>query len=173
MITIISGTNRRNSYSLKMAHTISEILDKREIPNRVFSLEELPSDFIFKKINGEEDAETDQIIESNIISAQKFIFVIAEYNGGFPGVLKGFMDTVPTKYFKGKKASLVGIASGRGAALRPLDHFTGVLHYLQVEVLSDKPKFSSIEKCFDEHHKMIDEAGRKRVEDMCEKLLNF
>lgn len=173
MITIISGTNRRNSYSLKVANTISEILDNREIPNRVFSLEELPPDFIFKKINGEEDSETDQIIENIIVSAHKFIFVIAEYNGGFPGVLKGFMDTVPPKYFKGKRAALVGIASGRGAALRPMDHFTSVLHYLQVEVLSDKPKFSAIEKCFDENNKMTDECGKKRLLDMCEKLINF
>lgn len=173
MITIISGTNRRNSYSLKTANTLSEILDRREVPNRVLSLEELPEDFVFRKINNEEDLETDQIIEDTIVTAHKFIFVIAEYNGGFPGVLKAFIDTVHPNCFKGKKAALVGIASGRGAALRPLDHFTGVLHYLQVEVLSDKPKFSNIEKSFDADFKMIDENGLKRLGEMCDKLLKF
>lgn len=173
MITIISGTNRKGSYSLRTAKTVSSILDKKEIPHRVLSLEELPREFAFTKINEEEDADTDQIIERNIVAAQKFIFIIAEYNGGFPGILKTFMDAVPPKLFRGKRAALVGISSGSGAALRPLDQFTGILHYLQVEVLSDKPKFSNIENSFDENDVMKDELGLKRLNDMCDKFLKF
>ncbi len=173
MITIISGTNRSDSYSLRVAKSVSMILDKKGIPHRVFSLEELPKTFAFTKINEEEDPEFDQIVEDNIIQVQKFIFIVAEYNGGFPGVLKTFIDAVHPKHFKAKKAALVGIASGGGGALRPLDHLTGVLHYLQMEVLSDKPKFSNIENSFDEKDEMKDETGLKRLNDMCDKFLKF
>jgi NAD(P)H-dependent FMN reductase len=173
MITIISGTNRSDSYSLRVAKTVSMILDKKEIPHRVFSLEELPRHFAFTKINDQEDLEFDQIVEDNIIRSEKFIFIVAEYNGGFPGILKTFIDSVHPKHFKTKKAALVGVASGRGGALRPLDHLTGVLHYLQVEVLSDKPKFTDIENCFDENDEMKDMSGMKRLNDMCDKFLKF
>jgi len=173
MISIISGTNRKDSYSLRVANEVSSILDKKNIPNRVFSLEELPRNFAFTKINDEEDLEFDQLIDENIIRSEKFIFVIAEYNGGFPGILKTFIDSVHPKHFKTKKAAMIGVASGRGGALRPLDHLTGVLHYLQVEVLSDKPKFSNIENSFDENNKMIDVVGVKRLNEMCDKFLKF
>lgn len=173
MITIISGTNRKNSYSLKMAKAVAEILHEKNISNQILSLEELNPNFVSTKINDEADIEFDKIVEEKINSADKFIFVIAEYHGSYPGILKVFLDAVPSKYFKSKKSALIGIASGRGAALRPLDQLTGVLHYLQVEVLSDKPKFSDIENCFDTNDNLIDEAGKKRVEGMIEKLLHF
>jgi chromate reductase len=173
MISIISGTNRKDSYSLRVAKVVSAILDAKEIPHRLLSLEELPRDFVFTKINEEEDLAFDQLIELNISQAEKFIFIISEYNGGFPGILKAFIDATHPKHFKSKKAALIGISSGRGAALRPLDHMTGVLHYLQVEVLSDKPKFSNIENSFDENNKMIDVMGLKRLNDMCDKFLKF
>lgn len=173
MITIISGTNRSDSYSLRVAKSVSMILDRKGIPHRVFSLEELPREFAFTKINEEEDPGFDQIVVDNIIRSEKFIFIVAEYNGGFPGVLKAFIDAVHPRHFKTKKAALVGIASGGGGALRPLDHLTGVLHYLQVEVLSDKPKFSNIENSFDEKDEMKDVSGLKRLESMCDKLIRF
>jgi chromate reductase len=173
MISIISGTNRKDSYSLRVAKVVSAILDAKNIAHRIFSLEELPRDFVFTKINEEEDLAFDQLVELNISQAEKFIFVISEYNGGFPGVLKAFIDATHPRYFKTKKAALIGVSSGRGAALRPLDQMTGVLHYLQVEVLSDKPKFSNVENSFDENDKMKDESGLKRLNDMCDKLLKF
>ncbi len=173
MITIISGTNRKGSYSLRVAKIVSSILDKKNIPHRVFSLEELPVNFAFTKINEEEDLEFDQLIEKNIIQSQKFIFVVAEYNGGYPGILKTFIDAIAPKYLKEKRAALIGVASGRGGALRPLDQLTGVLHYLHVEVLSDKPKFTDIENCFDEKDELKDESGKIRMEEMCDKFLKF
>lgn len=173
MISVISGTNRKDSYSLRVAKVVAALLDARNIPNRVFSLEELPREFAFTKINEEEDLEFDQLIEQNIIRAEKFIFVIPEYNGGFPGILKAFIDAIHPKHFKTKKAALVGVASGRGGALRPLDQLTGVLHYLQVEVMSDKPKFSNIENSFDEKDQLTDVGGLKRLNEMCDKFLKF
>lgn len=173
MISIVSCTNRKESYSLRVAKVVSAILDTKEIPHRLFSLEELPRDFAFTKINEEQDLAFDQLVELNITQSDKFIFVVPEYNGGFPGVFKAFIDATHPRHFKTKKAALVGVASGIGAAIRPLDQVTGILHYLQVEVLSDKPKFPNVENSFDENDKMIDLAGLKRLNDMCDKFLKF
>ena len=62
------------------------------------------------------------------------------------------------KDFNHKKAALVGVSSGHAGALRPLDQFTSVLHYLQVEVYSGKPKLSSIEALLDDD-KLNDEEA--------------
>lgn len=172
LITVISGTNRKNSYSLKVAKEVALILDSKNIPHQILSLEELPNDFSYTLINDEVNTAFDKIVNEKIISTNKFIFVIAEYNGGFPGILKTFIDAVHPKHFKTKKAALIGVASGRGGALRPLDHFTGVLHYLQVEVMADKPKLSGVEYLF-ENEKLINEEALKRLNNLCDKLLNY
>jgi NAD(P)H-dependent FMN reductase len=48
-----------------------------------------------------------------------------------PGSLKLFIDACSVREykqnFKGKKAALVGIASGRAGNLRGMDHLTGVM----------------------------------------------
>jgi chromate reductase, NAD(P)H dehydrogenase (quinone) len=173
MITVISSTNRKNSYSLRVANEISVLLADRKIHHQLFSLEELPENFAFTQINDAKDDRFDALVEKNIINADKFIFVIAEYHGGFPGILKSFIDSVSSKHFKEKKAALVGVASGRGGALRALDHFTSILHYLQVEVLSDKPKMSGVENLFDDKNRLKDEVISKRLAEMCDKFERF
>lgn len=41
----------------------------------------------------------------------------------------------PKKALKQKKAALFGLSSGRAGAIRALDQWVGVLHYLQVQVM--------------------------------------
>ncbi len=52
-------------------------------------------------------------IENEIlIPTQKFIFIIPEYNGTFPGVLKAMIDNSDIIRYH-KKAILTGVSSGR------------------------------------------------------------
>ncbi len=172
MITIISGTNRKNSYSLKVADEVAGILHSNNISYQILSLEELPPSFVFSVINDEVDEAFDKIITDKVIPAEKFIFIVAEYNGGFPGILKTFIDAIHPKHFKNKRAALVGVASGRAGALRPLDHFTSVLNYLQVEVMTDKPRLAGVEYLFD-GDKIKNEEVLQRLNMFCDKFLNY
>lgn len=135
MITIISGTNRPHSNTLKLAHFYEMTLRERGIEVRILSLCDLPKDFISADMYGQRSphfAPFQRIIDET----EKFIFVIPEYNGSFPGVLKSFVDAC--RYpdsFKGKKAALVGLSSGKYANIRGVEHFTGVCHYMRLHVL--------------------------------------
>lgn len=99
--------------------------------------------------------------------------MIPEYNGGYPGILKAFVDAVPPKHFRGKKAALTGISSGKAGALKAMDDFTGILHYLQAEVLSDKPKFTDIENAFNEKNEFISDDINLRIDKQLDKFLGF
>ena len=46
---------------------------------------------------------------------------------------------------------MVGLALGHAGGLRPLDHFTNVLHHINIEVMSNKSKLSNIEELTDEY----------------------
>lgn len=173
MITIISSTNRSNSYSARMARLIHLELKGRNVESQILDLQSLPPHFAWSKIEDQSLPEFDQLAEQYIRDVNKFIFVIPEYNGSFPGILKTFIDSVHPRNFQGKKASLVGISSGRAGALRALDHFTGVLHYLQVEVLSDKPKFPQIDKILNPNNELTDPESVFRLRKNIDKFLLF
>lgn len=135
MITIISGTNRKNSNSLKVANYYQRQLALKGLGSEVLSLEELPHDFIVSDLYGAR-SEAFQTIQERITLSTKFIFVIPEYNGSFPGVLKTFIDgCLFPDSFMGKKAALVGISSGKYGNIRGVEHFTGVCHYLNLHTL--------------------------------------
>lgn len=89
-----------------------------------------------------------------LIPADKFIFVMPEYNGSFPGVLKAFLDNTDIrKCWWYKKALLVGVADGRGGNLRGIEHMTNILHYLKMNVHYNKLPLSKINDEMDQEGK--------------------
>ena len=119
-----------------------------------------------------------QTLRKNLIdlkketSFKKFVFVIPEYNGSFPGVLKAFIDSLDFLKLSGKKAALIGLSSGHAGGLRALDHFTEILHHLKIEVYSDKPKLSGIEKLIDDTQ-LIDDKSIERLKKMLGNFIEF
>ena len=84
MITIIAGTNRMDSYTLKVAKEYQRLLAEKGMGVNIFSLE---------GVNLLERNDAFQKSETEIIDpSDSFIFISPEYNGSFPGVLKLFID---------------------------------------------------------------------------------
>jgi len=172
MTTIICGTNRENSNSAIISKVYEDLIRKQGEQVAVLYLKDLPKSFAYDEINGGKSEEFKGVVEEYVTRADRFIFIIAEYNGGFPGVLKSFMDSVAPKEFNFKKAALVGLSSGHAGASRALDQFTNVLHYLKVEVFSNKPKLSSIEALLDDN-KFNDEKALERLNDQVVSFLKY
>ena len=75
--------------------------------------------------------------------------------------------------FRGKKAALVGVASGRAGNLRGLDHLTDILHHLQVEVLSFKVPISKLDEVLDENGAVANKEILDALDKQAEMLINF
>lgn len=104
--TIISGTNRIESRSEKVAAEYQRILNNKGIDAFILSLKDLD---VLHRTPGFLKIENEILIPS-----QKFIFIIPEYNGSFPGVLKAMIDNSDVmKVWYHKKALLTGVSSGR------------------------------------------------------------
>lgn len=139
MITLICGTHRLNSNTSKVVRHYQKILNALGEPSHVIYLEELDTDFVFNnEIFGELSPSFKQVLDEKIIPAQKFVFIMPEYNGGFPGVMKAFIDGIKPMHIQGKKAAMIGVATGRAGNLRGMEHFTGILNYLKVTVLPNR-----------------------------------
>lgn len=144
MITVISATNRPNSSSLKIAKNYVQLMEKQGVKYKLFSLESLPKDFIVTDLYNNRSENFQQLLDEFIIPAQKFVFIVPEYNGSFPGILKTFIDAIHPDINRGKKVALVGVSSGRAGNLRGIDHLTGILHYLGMHILPNKQPISNI-----------------------------
>lgn len=151
MITIISCTNRKGALSYKVSLIYKKILESitKDVVE-IVDLEKLPHDFTFTALYENSGKNlTFNRFRDHISSSKKFVFVIPEYNGSFPGVLKTFIDGMAyPSAFKSKTAALVGISSGKQGATLALSHMTDILNYLGCNVLAVKPKCLEIETKF-------------------------
>ncbi|MDN3586735.1 NAD(P)H-dependent oxidoreductase [Pedobacter aquatilis] len=173
MITIIAATNRPNSNTLKVAkYYQSELLNKGLSAN-IFSLEHLPADVLNTDMYGKRSAEFQQI-QDLISNTEKFIFVMPEYNGSYPGVLKILIDAsnFPDSFYD-KKGALVGISSGKYGNIRGVEHFTGVCHYIHLNVLPLRLHIPNIKTELDADGKLIKDDTIKFVNEQIDKFIKF
>ena len=157
MVTIISGTNRPGSNTLKVAKYYQDTLAKKGLPANLLSLTNLPDNFIASDLYGKRSAEFEKILQM-IASSSKFIFIIPEYNGSFPGVLKTFIDACEfPESFYDKKACLVGISSGKYGNIRGIEHFGGVCGYLHLNIMPLRLHIPAIKTELDENNAFFKE----------------
>jgi NAD(P)H-dependent FMN reductase len=144
-LTVICGSNRKESNSSIISSYISSNLKDINKVTVFLNLYDLNSKIELEHMYFNSDESFEQLKKELIAGSDKFIFVIPEYNGSFPGVLKLFVDTVPPEYWKGKKAGLVGLSSGMQGGALAMSQFTNVLNYLKCSVYYHKPKIPLIE----------------------------
>ncbi len=142
MITIVCGTNRKNSITLKVVKFYEKILKSKGQETRLINLEDLPHDFTFSALyENVGKNETFNQLQQQIDECEKFVFITPEYNGSFPGVLKAFIDGMRFPgTFEGKKCALVGISAGTQGAALAMSHLTDIFNYLGMNVLALKPR---------------------------------
>jgi chromate reductase, NAD(P)H dehydrogenase (quinone) len=138
MITLISGTNRKNSLTQKFSQIYFQMLTEKEPESMFYDLSDLPPNLIdLDPYFYDNRPEKLLAIQNEFFTpASKFILIVPEYNGSFPGILKLLIDVLePKPAFYGKKAAITGIATGRAGNLRGMDHLCSVLQHMGVTVL--------------------------------------
>jgi len=172
-ITIISGTNRLDSNTEKIADFYLNVLKKKGVDAQLFNLKDLPSSFISSELYGNRSPEFQHVIDNFIEKQTKFIFISPEYNGSFPGVLKVFLDAVHPKYWENNKACLVGVSSGRAGNLRGMEHLTNILNYLKINVYHNKLPISLVSNLLNESKQLADLETQKVIDVQLDGFLNF
>jgi chromate reductase len=173
MITIISGTNRPNSNTLKVARYYLKTLQNKGQQAEILNLESLPSTLISSDLYGKRSDEF-KTIQELVTRTEKFLFIIPEYNGSFPGVLKTFIDACdfPNSFYN-KKAALTGISSGKYGNIRGVDHFSGICSYLHLNVLPLRIHIPAIKFEMNEDGDFYKEDTLKFSNEQIDKLINF
>lgn len=171
MINIVIGTNRKEALSAKVAAIYQQILHEKNAECQLINLRDLPPDFTVSALyeNNGQDPVFNRF-RNAFKESDKFVFIIPEYNGSFPGVLKAFIDGMDyPSGLQEKKCALVGVSSGVQGASIALSHFTDVLHYLGMHVLALKVKMGEINRFLNENqltHKVYNEMLRTQADQL-------
>lgn len=165
MYLIISGTNRPESYTLRIAELYQSVLKKKNIDAPVLSL--IGLDLMVRS------PLVVQMEKKWLLPAEKYIFISPEYNGSIPGVLKCLVDVSDVqKVWKGKKALLTGVSTGRAGNLRGMDHLTGIMHYVGTVVHPNKLPISIVDTLFNEEE-MAHQETLRVINQQLDEFINF
>lgn len=171
-IHILSATDRPNSNALKVAEYANQFLSEKAT-TKIFSLRDFPiRDVAGGKYN--DRPESVQEFTSKFLDADGFVFVIPEYNGGFPGILKLFYDYLPfPKAFQKAPVCLIGEAAGAFGALRPVEHFSQLLIYRQAHIFPERMFIQRVNDSFDEEDGLTSEKMQKLWEKQLKGFPDF
>ncbi len=163
---IIVGTNRVGSNSRKVGSFYKSVFLSKGIDAELVTLENFSLD------PGSEAFLSFQ--QEHLKPVTKFIFILPEYNGSYPGIFKSMIDITDIKScWPGKKALLVGVATGKGGNIRGLEHVTGVLNYLKVNVLANKLPISTVDKLMDAEGNIIEPSTINSIEQQVAEFIYF
>jgi NAD(P)H-dependent FMN reductase len=165
MITIISGTNRDNN-TKKVALEYQRFLKERNIESVLLALDEkdvYTRNESFLKMENE-----------FLVSAKKFIIIMPEYNGSYPGILKLMIDnTDVSKVWWHKKVLLTGVSTGRAGNLRGMEHLTGSLLHMKMLVHPNRLPISIIDKLMDNDNHFSNAATINAIQTQLDEFIGF
>lgn len=163
---IISGTNRKDSNTYRIASYYQQALAEKNISSALLSLEDID-------LSGR-NANYERIEKELLLPSQKIIFVSPEYNGSIPGVLKTLLDLSDyKKVWWHKKALLTGISTGRSGNVRGMEHLTSILNYLKVVVHPNKLPISSVDKLLDHSQTLEDSDTKDAINTQLDEFIKF
>jgi chromate reductase len=166
MITVIAGTNRNDSMTLRVAQVYHKLISEHTEHVHLLSLQGINV--------WERNEQLSEVEEKWLVPAEKFVFVMPEYNGSIPGILKLMMDNSDIRRcWWYKKALLAGVSDGRAGNLRGLDHMTNILNYLRVQVFYNKIPISRINEEIDLAGNLLKETTAAAIAAQVEAFLKF
>ena len=173
MITIISGTNRPDSSTLKIAREVEDIYRKLEVETQLLDLQELPNE-IFEPSSYATKPLSFNKFTQPILEAKGLVVIAPEYNGGPPGVLKYFIDMLPfPESFEHRPVAFIGLAAGMWGGLRPVEHLQQIFGYRNAHIFPDRIFLPGIMSLLSDESKLKSGLEWELVEKQCKDFVNF
>ncbi len=138
MILILSGTNRPGANALKISNILKAHYAAAGVECDLYSLAEMPQE-IFDPSSYAKKPESWLAVQQRIVDAAGLHVVTPEYNGGFPGVLKYFIDMLKfPESFESKPVAFTGEAAGAWGAIRPVEQLQHIFGYRNAHIYPDR-----------------------------------
>lgn len=167
MLTIISGSSRADNNTRRVANEYKRILSEQfKEESNIYSLDQINVTV--------RDAAFLEAENQLLVPAQKFIIIMPEYNGSYPGILKLMIDNSAIKnVWWHKKVLLVGVSTGRAGNLRGMEHLTGVLLHMKMLVHPNRLPISIVDKLMSPENRFTDDDTLKAIQTQLAEFIDF
>lgn len=173
MITLLIGTNRPDANSRKIALEIEAIYKDLTVETKVLDLINLPLELFTPEAYAEKP-EAFKSFANAVLNAEGLHVVTPEYNGGFPGVLKYFIDMLPfPESFEGRAVAFTGVAAGQFGALRPVEQLQQLFSYRNGYLYPNRVFIPGVHSVLDDSGKLTDEKLKERLISQAEGFAKF
>lgn len=180
MISVFSCSNRRDNNTIPFAEAYTHLLKScTDEAVALLDFRSLNSELL-NELMYDSDSQTEQIKayqDKYLLGTQKWVFLIPEYNGSFPGILKLFIDACSIRQYKetfaNKKAALIGISEGRSGNIRGMEHLSGILNHMGTIVFPDRLPVSQISKFLDSNKQVSQNEALHLFENHISGFLKF
>jgi NAD(P)H-dependent FMN reductase len=174
MITILSGTSRRESNSLKVALELERIYAALGEETALLDLQDLPPAAWEPEIFGDKPESLTRAFTDKVTAADGLVVVVPEYNGSFPGVLKHFVDLLPfPESFDCRPVAFVGVSAGYHGALRPVEQLQMVFAYRNAFLFNRRVFIPAVHKALGADGDLADAEIRQRLEEQAKGFTAF
>jgi chromate reductase len=158
-IVILSGTNRPGSNTRKVAVRVEAIYQSLGVKVQLLDLAEMPPEIFSPASYAAKPAGFSRFIDA-ILGTDGLVVVTPEYNGGFPGVLKYFIDMLPfPESLQERPVCFVGLSAGIWGALRSVEQLQAIFVYRSAIVFPERVFMPGIRG-------LLNEAGRFTNQEM-------
>jgi len=173
MIVVLSGTNRPENRTSRVAQFAASILRRLGREAEILDLRDLPPK-IFDSASYAEKPPEFEPFQQAILTAEGILTVLPEYNGSFPGVLKYFLDMLRfPESLVGKPAAFIGVAAGEWGGLRAVEQMEMIFQYRSAHLFGKRVFLKGIHTLLDDRGELKDPALRARVEGMVSGFAGF
>lgn len=173
MIKIVVGTNRPESNSRKVAERLLQHYKTAGVEASIMDLAQLPPSVFLPGAYAEKPAEF-SVFSDGVLNSSGLHIVTPEYNGGFPGVLKYFIDLLPfPESFKGRPVAFTGVAAGIFGGLRPVEQLEQIFGYRNAYIFPDRVFVMQVHNSLNSEGELQDEKLDARLSDQASGFAAF
>ncbi|HSH09224.1 MAG TPA: NAD(P)H-dependent oxidoreductase [Oceanipulchritudo sp.] len=174
MIAVISGSNRGDNNSSRLAGHIAGLYRELGEPVEVLDLGQLPLEALTADAYSSKPEALQKGYIDHVLAADGLVIVVPEYNGSFPGILKYFIDLLPfPESFDCRPVAFVGHSGGNYGALRAVEQLQMVFAYRNAFLFNRRVFIPSVYKIFDEAGGIKDIELRERLALQASKFQAF
>ena len=165
-IPVILGTTRKGRMSENVAKFVYEEAKKK--PGVKTELIDI------LKLNLAVDDAGEQIKNkyfSDVVNkADGLIFIVPEYNHGYPGMLKHLIDSNLKEYIH-KAVGICGVSAGPFGGARVIQNLLPVMREVGLVTIFWDGNFGNVKKLFDSNGKILDDAYYRRIDKFLNELI--
>ncbi len=169
IISIILGTSREARHSVKVARFIETRLKERPVSVNYIDVLDC---VVAPQTGGAVSVETKNLIEEQVNKSDAYIIVSPEYNRGYPGELKLFLDSFYLEY-TAKPVGFAGVSSGHTGGARAVEQLKLVALGANLIPVRENLYFPLVQDFFDDDGQPKNKEIFSQTENFLDELLLY